>query len=107
MNAPTLTRRSFTKGLGGMVLTCSLDPAELLAQGVAARLPGSLNNNRSLQAWIRIGGDGNATVYDGSRGYGHTIWTANPPPSFVIELAEPSEIDCIRFLLWDMEENRY
>ena len=41
MNAPTLTRRGFTKGLGGIVLAFSLDPAELLAQGAAARLPGS------------------------------------------------------------------
>jgi nicotinate dehydrogenase subunit B len=80
MNAPTLTRRSFTKGLfqglGGLVLTFSLDPAEVLAQGAAARLPGSLNNNRSLQAWIRIGGDGNATVYTGKVELGQGILTA-------------------------------
>ena len=56
MNAPTLTRRSFTKGVGGLVLAFSLDPAELLAQGAAARLPGSLNNNRRLDEWVRIGG---------------------------------------------------
>ena len=42
MNAPTLTRRGFTKGLGGLVLAFSLDPAELLAPGrrrPAARQP--------------------------------------------------------------------
>ena len=80
MNAPTLTRRGFAKGLGGLVLAFSLDPAELLAQvgaqGAAARLPGSLNNNRSLQAWIRIGGDGNATVYTGKVELGQGILTA-------------------------------
>jgi len=80
MNAPTLTRRGFTQGLGGLVLAFSLDPAELLAQGpqgaAAAKLPGSLNNNRSLQAWIRIGGDGNATVYTGKVELGQGILTA-------------------------------
>ena len=76
MNAPTLTRRGFTQGLGGLVLAFSLDPAELLAQGTAARLPGSLNNNRSLQAWMRIGGDGNATVYTGKVELGQGILTA-------------------------------
>jgi CO/xanthine dehydrogenase Mo-binding subunit len=76
MNAPTLTRRGFTQGLGGLVLAFSLDPAELLAQGAAARLPGSLNNNRALQAWIRIGGDGNATVYTGKVELGQGILTA-------------------------------
>ncbi len=76
MNAPTLTRRSFTKGMGGLVLAFSLDPAELLAQGAAARLPGSLNNNRRLDAWVRIGGDGNATVYTGKVELGQGILTA-------------------------------
>ncbi len=40
------------------------------------RLPGSLNNNRSLQAWMRIGGDGNATVYTGKVELGQGILTA-------------------------------
>ena len=76
MNAPTLARRSFTKAMGGLVLAFSLDPAELLAQGAAARLPGSLNNNRRLDAWVRIGGDGNATVYTGKVELGQGILTA-------------------------------
>ena len=76
MNAPTLSRRGFTKGMGGLVLAFSLDPAELLAQGAAARLPGSLNNNRRLDAWVRIGGDGNATVYTGKVELGQGILTA-------------------------------
>ena len=37
MNAPTLTRRGFTKGMGGIVLAFSLDPAELLAQAQPGR----------------------------------------------------------------------
>src|SRR5665213_1065277 len=61
MNAPILTRRSFGKAVGGLVVAFSLDPAEILAQGAGkpAPLPGSLNTNRSLRAWVRIGGDGN------------------------------------------------
>ena len=62
--------------MGGLVLAFSLDPAELLAQGAAARLPGSLNNNRMLDAWVRIGGDGNATVYTGKVELGQGILTA-------------------------------
>ena len=38
MNAPTLTRRSFTKGAGGILLAFSLMPADSLAQGATARL---------------------------------------------------------------------
>ena len=80
MNAPILSRRNFTKGLGGLVLSFSLDPAELLAQapapGAPTRLPGSLNNNRSLQAWVRIGGDGNATVHTGKVELGQGVLTA-------------------------------
>ena len=76
MNAPTLARRSFTKAMGGLVLAFSLNPAALLAQGAAARLPGSLNNNRRLDAWVRIGGDGNATVYTGKVELGQGILTA-------------------------------
>ena len=79
MNAPILSRRSFAKALGGgLVLAFSLDPSELLAQGASApaRLPGSLNTNRLLQAWIRIGGDGNATVYTGKVELGQGILTA-------------------------------
>ncbi len=76
MKAPTLTRRGFAKGLGGLVLAFSLDPSELLAQGAVARLPGSLNNNRMLSAWIRIGGDGDATVNTGKVELGQGILTA-------------------------------
>ena len=33
MNAPMLSRRGFTKAIGGLVVAFSLDPAEVLAQG--------------------------------------------------------------------------
>ena len=76
MNAPTLTRRSFAKGMGGIVLAFSLAPSELLAQAAAARLPGSLNNNRMLDAWLRINADGTATVFTGKVELGQGILTA-------------------------------
>jgi len=76
MNAPTLTRRSFTKGMGGIVLAFSLVPPEVLAQAAAPRLPGSLNGNRMLDAWIRINPDGTATVLTGKVELGQGILTA-------------------------------
>jgi CO/xanthine dehydrogenase Mo-binding subunit len=76
MNAPILTRRSFTRGMGGVVLAFSLSPSDLLAQGAAARLPGSLNNNRRLDAWFRINADGTATVFTGKVELGQGILTA-------------------------------
>jgi CO/xanthine dehydrogenase Mo-binding subunit len=77
MNAPALSRRSFNKGIGGIVLAFALDPAKLFAQDASlTRLPGSLNNNRMLDAWIRIGANGNATVFTGKVELGQGILTA-------------------------------
>ena len=39
MNAPVLSRRSFAKGVGGIVLAFSMRPSALLAQGDTPRLP--------------------------------------------------------------------
>jgi len=73
MNA-VLNRRDFAKGLGGLVLAFTLDlPA--LAQD-KPRLPGSLDNNRMLDAWIRINADGTATVFTGKVELGQGILTA-------------------------------
>jgi nicotinate dehydrogenase subunit B len=76
MNAPILSRRDFTKALGGLVLTFSLDPSELLAQGAASALPGSLAHNKMLNAWVAITGDGNAVVHTGKVELGQGILTA-------------------------------
>ena len=70
----SLSRRTFAKGLGGIVLAFSLDPKIVLAQ--AAKLPGSLDNNRMLDAWIRINADGTATVFTGKVELGQGIATA-------------------------------
>jgi nicotinate dehydrogenase subunit B len=77
MNAPVISRRDFTQGLGGIVLAFSLEPANLLAQvPQAARLPGSLQKNRMLDAWLRINPDGSATVWTGKVELGQGILTA-------------------------------
>jgi nicotinate dehydrogenase subunit B len=73
MNAPALNRRQFTAGIGAIVVAFSLDPNAALAQ---ERLPGSLQNNRKLDAWIRINADGTATVCSGKVELGQGILTA-------------------------------
>src|SRR5947209_2171461 len=69
----SVNRRDFAKGLGGIVLAFTLDPA--LAQQQKP-LPGSLNGNRMLDAWIRINADGTATVFTGKVELGQGIVTA-------------------------------
>src|ERR1700761_3549443 len=66
-----ISRRDFAAGLGGITLAFTLAPQTGFAQQ-PARLPGSLDGNRLLDAWIRIGSDGNAVVYTckGERGPG-------------------------------------
>jgi len=78
MHAPKLNRRQFSAGLsaslGAIVIAFTLRPEGALAQ--AAPLPGSLNNNRMLDAWIRINADGTATVFTGKVELGQGILTA-------------------------------
>ena len=74
MNAPHLTRRDFAAGLGGIALAFSLTPHALTQQ--PPRLPGSLNNNRMLSAWLAINADGTATVLTGKVELGQGILTA-------------------------------
>ena len=75
MNAPRLTRREFTTVLGSIVLSYSLAPKVVLAQN-PARLPGSLETNRTLDAWLRINADGSVTVFTGKVELGQGILTA-------------------------------
>jgi nicotinate dehydrogenase subunit B len=75
MNAPVISRRDFTAGVGGLVVAFSLDPKLALAQQ-PAQLPGSLQTNRMLDAWIRIDADGSATVCTGKVELGQGIVTA-------------------------------
>jgi nicotinate dehydrogenase subunit B len=71
----SLTRRDFTAGFGAIVVAFSLDPRAATAQE-PARLPGSLQTNRRLDAWLRINADGTATVFTGKVELGQGILTA-------------------------------
>src|SRR6516164_6000336 len=73
MNA--ISRRDFAAGLGGIMLAFTFAPQLALAQQPATPL-GSLGANRRLDAWIRIGTDGNATVCTGKVELGQGIVTA-------------------------------
>src|ERR1700704_4051091 len=75
MNAPTFSRRQFTAGLGALVVAFSLDPKRPRGQE-PPRLPGSLQNNRKLDGWIRINADGTATIFSGKVELGQGILTA-------------------------------
>src|SRR5262245_65097758 len=75
MDAPRLTRRDFISTLGGIVLSFSLGPEVVLGQE-PARLPGSLQTNRTLDAWLRINADGSVTVFTGKVEFGQGIVTA-------------------------------
>jgi nicotinate dehydrogenase subunit B len=71
--AATLTRRQFGNAAGAL-LAFSLVPR--FASGQAASLPGSLVNNRILDAWLRINADGSATIFTGKVELGQGILTA-------------------------------
>lgn len=81
MNAPltgALTRRGLLAGAGGLVVAFSLDPRALAQSTPAApaHLPGSLETNRSLDAWIRIDPNGHITVFTGKAELGQGVRTA-------------------------------
>src|SRR5437660_1802357 len=69
----SMNRRDFGKGLCGIVLAFTLDPA---AAQQPKQLPGSLGANRMLDAWLRINADGSATVFTGKVELGQGIVTA-------------------------------
>ncbi len=75
MHAPALTRREITTALGAITVAFSLRPHIASAQQ-AARLPGSLQSNRMLDAWLRINSDGSATVFTGKVELGQGAMTA-------------------------------
>jgi len=66
------SRRDFLKTSGALVIAFSLAP-EVMAQ---AKLPGSLGNNRMLNAWLRIDADGTVTIFTGKIELGQGIGTA-------------------------------
>jgi CO/xanthine dehydrogenase Mo-binding subunit len=69
------SRRDFLKSGGALVISFCLD-CSLFAQTTSARLPGSLNSNRMLNAWLRIDPEGTVTVFTGKIELGQGIGTA-------------------------------
>jgi nicotinate dehydrogenase subunit B len=70
-----LSRREFLKTSGALVIAFSLAPAMTIGQDKPAPLPGSLNTNRMLNAWLRIDADG-VTIFTGKIELGQGIGTA-------------------------------
>jgi len=77
MKSAALDRREFFRQGGALVVGFTLASAGL-AQQLAPRpqLPGSLNNNRMLDGWLRINADGTVTVFTGKVELGQGILTA-------------------------------
>src|SRR5690349_2284332 len=76
---PTLTRRGLLLSGGALVVSFSIAPAlaqEATTAPKPVKLPGSLDENRSLDSWIRIDGDGTITVFTGKAELGQGIRTA-------------------------------
>ena len=74
MSGLVLSRRGFIQSAGALTLAFSLAPAAFGAE--PAKLPGSLANNRMLDAWVRINGDGTVTICTGKVELGQGILTA-------------------------------
>jgi len=72
----TISRRDFVKASGGLVVGFALAPHPGLAQDRPAPLPGSLNANRMLDAWLRVDPNGTVTIFTGKIELGQGIGTA-------------------------------
>ncbi len=70
-----LSRRDFLKTGSALVIAFSLAP-DASGQAKPASLPVSLNNNRMLNAWLRIDADGTVTIFSGKIELGQGIGTA-------------------------------
>jgi CO/xanthine dehydrogenase Mo-binding subunit len=72
-----VSRRTFLKSSGALVVAFAWSaPTTLAQQAQRERLPGSLETNRMLDGWLRIGADGKVTVFTGKVELGQGILTA-------------------------------
>src|SRR5258708_39779532 len=76
MRTKRLTRRQFGQTVGSLVVAFSVAPHLAAAADAPPRLPGSLNNNRMLDAWLRIDADGTAMIFPGKVELGQGAMTA-------------------------------
>jgi nicotinate dehydrogenase subunit B len=74
----TVSRRDLLKAGTGLVVAIAHAPMWALAQdtGRATQLPGSLNANRQLAAWLRVNPNGTVTVFTGKVEFGQGIASA-------------------------------
>ena len=104
MNAshPHLSRRAVLAGGGALVVSFSLagnafgqvvDPAA--APPEPPKLPGSLQQNRFLDSWIRVDADGTITVFTGKAELGQGIRTALMQVAAEELGIEPVDIDMV------------
>ena len=71
------SRRDFLKTAGAIIVGFSWSvPGVLAQQASPARLPGSLNDNRMLDGWLRINLNGTVTIFTGKCELGQGITTA-------------------------------
>src|SRR5262245_39047763 len=70
-----VSRRGFLK-VSGLVICFPFAPRLSLSQDRPAQLPGSLNGNRMLDAWLRIDPNGTVTIFTGKFELGQGIGTA-------------------------------
>ena len=99
-----VTRRSVLAGTGALVVSFALAPHVLAQQPPAPppaaapeppELPGSLNDARQLDAWIRIDSAGEITVFTGKAELGQGIKTALRQVAAEELEVEPGEVNLI------------
>jgi nicotinate dehydrogenase subunit B len=74
---PRASRRTFLKRGAAVTVAFTLAPYfDSLAQGTPPALPGSLQTNRQLDAWLAINADETVTVFTGKVELGQGITTA-------------------------------
>jgi nicotinate dehydrogenase subunit B len=74
----SVSRRDLLKAGTGLVVAIAYAPISALAQGMGApaHLPGSLDGNRLLSAWLRVNPNGTVTVFTGKAELGQGIGSA-------------------------------
>jgi CO/xanthine dehydrogenase Mo-binding subunit len=89
----SMKRRAFIARSGALVVSFSLLPR--LAGAQASKLPGSLNREPMLDAWIRVGADGRITVFTGKAELGQGIKTALIQVAAEELMVEPPRIELV------------
>jgi nicotinate dehydrogenase subunit B len=76
LNQAAVTRRGLLVGTGALVVSFAIADRLVAQEGGAGALPGSLDDDRFLDAWIRIDAKGEITVFTGKAELGQGIRTA-------------------------------